>query len=87
MQRSPRMEFLDSIRGLAALVVLLSHSFIFEWPKAVSQFINLPFVNLAFNGKEAVAMFFVLSGFVLSRQYLSPPGNTQTSGKIFLPSF
>lgn len=83
---SPRMEYLDSIRGLAALAVLLSHSLIFEWPAAITKAVNLPFVNLAFNGKEAVAMFFVLSGYVLAVPYLTEkmPGGKR---KIYLPSF
>ena len=81
------MEYLDSLRGLASLAVLLSHSFIFAWPPVVNQFINLPVVNLAFNGKEAVAMFFVLSGFVLSRPYFPNPETAQPARKIFLPSF
>lgn len=82
-----RMEFLDSIRGLASVAVLLSHSFIFEWPDAVYRFINLPMVNLAFNGKEAVAMFFVLSGYVLSRPYFADAATGRPARKIFLPSF
>ncbi len=83
---SQRMEHLDSIRGLAALAVLLSHSLIFEWPAPITKAVNLPFVNLAFNGKEAVAMFFVLSGYVLAVPYLTEkmPGGKR---KIYLPSF
>ncbi|HTB83777.1 MAG TPA: acyltransferase [Candidatus Sulfotelmatobacter sp.] len=79
-----RIEFLDTIRGLAALAVLLSHSFIFAWPDRVSWFVNLPFTNLFFNGKQAVAMFFVLSGFVLSRPFCGSEGPVRT---INLPAF
>ncbi len=84
---SKRLEFLDSIRGLAALAVLLSHTlFAFVWPPGVSHFINLPLVNVFFDGKGAVAMFFVLSGFVLSRPYVVP-ANGKPPRQIFLPTF
>ena len=70
MQQQPhRLEFLDSIRGLAALAVLLGHSFIFVWPLAVGQVISWPFVHIIVDGHAAVVMFFVLSGFVLTRPY------------------
>jgi peptidoglycan/LPS O-acetylase OafA/YrhL len=78
-----RIEFLDSVRGLAALAVLLFHSMIFEWPKGFMNFINLPVVNILFDGHAAVVMFFVLSGFVLSRPYL----NSQPPRSVFLPTF
>ncbi len=46
MQHHPhRLEFLASIRGLAALAVLLGHSFIFVWPLAVGRVISWPVVR------------------------------------------
>ena len=81
-----RIDYLDSIRGLAALAVLLSHSLIFTWPAAVGQILNWPFINMAIDGKAAVAMFFVLSGFVLARPYyISSPG--QSPRKLYVPTF
>ena len=81
-----RIEFLDSIRGLAALAVLLEHSFIFTWPAIVGQVLKWPFINVAVDGKAAVAMFFVLSGFVLARPYfLSSDG--QPHRNIYAPTF
>ena len=82
---SQRLEYFDSIRGLAALAVLLSHSLIFAWPTTVWAFIHAPFVSLAFNGKQAVVMFFVLSGYVLARPYVEV--KNQAARKIFLPAF
>jgi peptidoglycan/LPS O-acetylase OafA/YrhL len=82
-----RIEFLDSIRGLAAVFVLLYHSVSFQFPSGVFYFINLPIINIFFDGGAAVAMFFVLSGFVLSRPYLLPPKNGEAARKIFLPTF
>ena len=81
-----RIDYLDSIRGLAALAVLLSHSLIFTWPAAVGRILNWPFINMAIDGKAAVAMFFVLSGFVLARPYFisaeGPPPR-----RMYLPTF
>jgi peptidoglycan/LPS O-acetylase OafA/YrhL len=81
-----RVEFLDSIRGLAALAVLLFHTLFFSWPPAVGRFTGLPIINMAFNGKEAVAMFFVLSGYVLSRPYFNYDSK-QPRRKMQLPAF
>ena len=74
-----RLEALDSIRGLAALAVLFGHTCgTFVWPVSWVKWIRWPLFNMAFDGRSAVAMFFVLSGFVLSRPYvssISPPLN------------
>ncbi len=80
-----RVEYLDSIRGLAALFVLLCHTAkAFEWPPNYVSLLNLPFVYILFDGKAAVVMFFVLSGYVLSKPYVVSPTTTR---KIFLPTF
>jgi peptidoglycan/LPS O-acetylase OafA/YrhL len=84
---SKRVEYLDSIRGLAALFVLLSHSVgAFDWPAVYSTVLHLPFVSILVDGKEAVCMFFVLSGYVLSKPYAPNAGNSQPR-EIFLPTF
>jgi peptidoglycan/LPS O-acetylase OafA/YrhL len=81
-----RIEFLDSIRGLAALFVLLSHTMsAFQWPVSYFGVSKSPFISILFNGKEAVAMFFVLSGYVLSKPYLET--GSAPARKIFLPTF
>jgi peptidoglycan/LPS O-acetylase OafA/YrhL len=70
---SGRIDSLDSIRGLAALAVLLSHFCgIFILSNAARAFLALPVLNSCVDGKAAVVMFFVLSGFVLARPYLLP---------------
>lgn len=84
---SKRIEYLDSIRGLAALFVLLSHTAgAFAWPATYGAVLRWPFISILFEGKEAVCMFFVLSGYVLSKPYVSSPANT-VPRKIFLPTF
>jgi peptidoglycan/LPS O-acetylase OafA/YrhL len=80
-----RIEFLDSLRGLAALFVLLSHTIgAFEWPSSYFAVIQWPFLSIFFNGKEAVAMFFVLSGYVLSKPYVQAGPDTRP---MFIPTF
>jgi peptidoglycan/LPS O-acetylase OafA/YrhL len=70
------LEWLDSIRGLAALVVLIGHiAGAFAWPDWARQFF------LLFDGRVAVTMFFVLSGFVLARPYI---GEEADPAKRFL---
>jgi peptidoglycan/LPS O-acetylase OafA/YrhL len=62
-----RYEELDSIRGIAAFMVLLSHIF-FIFPN-IGSTLNAKFglfSTFFWNGHISVIMFFVLSGFVLS---------------------
>lgn len=79
-----RYQQLDGLRGLAAFVVLVSHVACAFYPAlfsyaggdthTVSQvelwLVNTPF-NCLFNGELAVAVFFVISGFVLSTRYFN----------------
>src|SRR3982751_1870787 len=82
---SGRIEALDSIRGLAALAVLLGHILnTVLWP-GNANWASYPFINIFFDGRPAVTMFFVLSGFVLSRPYL--PSLNQPARTIHVPTF
>jgi peptidoglycan/LPS O-acetylase OafA/YrhL len=80
-----RLLFLDSIRGIAAFVVFLSHlfsCFLF----APSPSLNKITQNIIFfDGRFAVSIFFVLSGMSLSINYISstpPPPRTHTSTSL-----
>jgi peptidoglycan/LPS O-acetylase OafA/YrhL len=81
-----RIEYLDSLRGLAALFVLVGHTMgAFDWPAHYVFIAHLPFVSILSSGVEAVAIFFILSGYVLSKPYVETgPAPTR---KIFLPTF
>jgi peptidoglycan/LPS O-acetylase OafA/YrhL len=82
---SKRIEFLDSIRGLAALFVLLGHTMgAFDWPASFIAKAHWPFIAILSAGVEAVAMFFLLSGYVLSKPYVETGPATR---RIFLPTF
>ncbi len=60
------LTYLDSARGIAALMVFASHFIgLFLHDK-----MNVHYLFLIFNGNDAVSFFFVLSGFVLSYKYL-----------------
>jgi peptidoglycan/LPS O-acetylase OafA/YrhL len=62
-------KYLDSARGIAALMVFVSHytGYVYKFhnPK------NIGVYCLLFNGNDAVSFFFVLSGFVLSYKYIN----------------
>lgn len=70
---------LDGVRGVAAIAVVLSHSFIMFSPwmhsgiafknELEAAIFNSPF-KFFYNGSSAVAIFFVLSGIVLSMSCL-----------------
>ncbi|MCF8239066.1 MAG: acyltransferase family protein [Saprospiraceae bacterium] len=59
---SQRIEYLDAIRGLAALSVVVYHVITSHWDWMKEAKVAM----MVFNGADAVAMFFVLSGLVLS---------------------
>ncbi len=61
-----RIHYLDSIRGIAAMMVIFYHFIGWQWSERF--YIKLSF--FVFNGSDAVSFFFVLSGFVLSFSYL-----------------
>jgi peptidoglycan/LPS O-acetylase OafA/YrhL len=77
-QKAPRIAYLESIRGLAALQVLLLHFFaafapdlVFALPAgaAVAGVIHLSPLYFLYDGYSAVYIFFALSGYVLSRSF------------------
>lgn len=65
--KTSRIQYLDSIRGIAAMIVVVFHFMAWRWGDTL-QFNIAAFV---FNGTEAVSFFFVLSGFVLSYSYVN----------------
>lgn len=64
--KTNRITYLDSIRGIAALMVVFYHFIGWNFPDD-SRF---HIASIVFNGSDAVSFFFVLSGFVLSYKYL-----------------
>ena len=73
-----RISYLESIRGLAALQVLLLHflaaftpEFVFSLPGAapVAGFVHLSPLYFLYDGYSAVYIFFALSGYVLTRSF------------------
>jgi peptidoglycan/LPS O-acetylase OafA/YrhL len=70
---------MESIRGLAAVQVLLLHVFGAFWPDLVSEhvtggfgwYVHLSPLYFLYDGHSAVYVFFVLSGYVLSRSFES----------------
>jgi len=70
-----RVNFLDGVRGLAALMVLLEHvvkDFLAKVTPEKYDSILLVFIT---DGHFAVAIFFVLSGYVLSLSQVGSPKN------------
>jgi len=80
-QREPKRFYLDSLRGIAATIVVATHFLQAFYPYAVfggsyrqqasleSVFHRPPF-SLAIAGNFAVCLFFVLSGFVLTTGHM-----------------
>lgn len=62
MNQDNRIHYLDSLRGLAALSVVIFHCISNHWGYRTEAKISF----LLFNGSDAVSLFFVLSGLVLT---------------------
>ncbi|MBD2845513.1 acyltransferase family protein [Paenibacillus sp. IB182496] len=72
-----KLFYLDGLRGLAALVVVISHYIQVFYPAALNgkaeqahfkwdTWYGYSPVNLFYNGQFAVCLFFALSGYVLN---------------------
>ena len=71
----PRLHYLDTLRGLASVQVLLSHSmlaffigpaFASPWSGTLVGYLAASPLFFLFDGASAVCIFFVLSGYVLT---------------------
>jgi peptidoglycan/LPS O-acetylase OafA/YrhL len=78
LPKAPRIAYLESIRGLAAVQVLLLHflaafapDMVFSLPAAaaVAGYIHLSPLYFLYDGYSAVYIFFALSGYVLTRSF------------------
>jgi peptidoglycan/LPS O-acetylase OafA/YrhL len=73
-----RIEYLDSLRGAAAMAVVVFHSlivhpaFYYGTDHPLVAFLRTWPVRLLWGGHEAVSFFFLLSGFVLALSFLKP---------------
>ncbi len=70
--KSNRLEALEAMRGLAALIVVLYHALMAFWDPVFKLVLGTPFF-LFFSGDAAVAFFFVLSGSVNCRSLHRTP--------------
>ena len=66
---------LDGLRGLAALIVVFSHT-------SNAGLFLVPGLNMSGTGKSGVYLFFILSSFLLTRPILSLKDNFFTSQNL-----
>jgi peptidoglycan/LPS O-acetylase OafA/YrhL len=87
--RSHALPQLDSVRGLACLIVLISHYSVL-FPDVRDFLLHTPFAFL-FSAATAVSFFFSLSGFVLGLALITNKGGGYTNffvrrlSRIYLP--
>lgn len=94
LKKPARLEELDSLRGLAAVIVFVYHCvFLLATPASWVRFLTLsPLALFVYGGHQAVILFFVLSGFVLYLPYGRSNGGTDYGNfvvkricRIYLP--
>ncbi len=89
--KSNRIESLDSLRGVSALIVVIFHCLIafvlfadalnFHFANDFIEFLTLSPLKIFWSGNEAVLLFFVLSGFVL---FLPVMNNKQQRYSVYI---
>ncbi|MBE9033164.1 acyltransferase [filamentous cyanobacterium LEGE 11480] len=84
--KQSRLFYLDALRGIAAVIVVLVHYFAAFYPYSVfgsaggqqhqtwEKLFFFPPFGLLLNGHLAVCLFFILSGFLLSYRYIGASG-------------
>lgn len=77
--KGERIHYLDSVRGIAALMVVFYHFIGWHWQKNVEYHLG----SMIFNGSDAVSFFFVLSGFVLSYKYFQRDSELHIKKYVF----
>jgi len=72
-----RLDYLDSIRGIAAVLVLIAHliGFIYKDPTLDFSFITFMYENINL-GRVGVIVFFITSGFVIPWSLSKPSAHT-----------
>lgn len=85
-----RLDYLESLRGLAALLVVLHHHYMTA--PVFKEVIRFTPLRLLINGRSSVIFFFVLSGFVIvygilngSRKFSYPNFVVRRIVRIYLP--
>jgi peptidoglycan/LPS O-acetylase OafA/YrhL len=66
MEKENRLDYLDSLRGIASMIVVFSHYILAYGIDMKIKPITFSPLHLFFDGFAAVSFFFVLSGFVLT---------------------
>jgi peptidoglycan/LPS O-acetylase OafA/YrhL len=82
-----RVYYFDGLRGWASIAVLLHHigAAMYGWPNFKDHFLQNQFgkiLYIIFDGPFAVYIFFVLSGFVLSLNYLKNKNMRSLTGLV-----
>lgn len=65
-----RLRELDSLRGLAALTVVIGHCLLIVDKSILPFYVRYSPLRILWSGHEAVILFFIISGLVLSKPYL-----------------
>lgn len=85
MKGTARLGFIDTMRGVGALVVLVNHYFAaYGEPPSIPAGIWSGPAGIIQDGQAAVGMFFLFSGFVLARKYVVGGRLSRLSGREWL---
>ena len=98
-ENKSNLDFLDSFRGIAALIVLVGHARWLLWEGYTSGYskhpetytliekVSMYFLTIFKFGHESVMFFFLLSGFVIHLKYSKALGSSGNSNFKFFSYF
>jgi len=81
-----KYEYIDSLRGLAILLVIVVHISTF-FTRSTTDFFTEPLMRLVINGRYSIQLFFIVSAFTLMMSHERRRGEARATRNFFIRRF